>query len=169
VLSTSVIGLAFLPTALLFAVFTHQSLPLAVTLWLIDGVLDWMIGFINILYIHTVRDYRRYSAITILHTFRFTVPHALGFSAFTSRILATDLSQSHCNFNTHMKSSFLSLIISDCHLQNLTQFSRLLFYTPTTLHLLQLSRRTLLITTLHGPHRKHRLLLSRMRVYRSVT
>jgi heme-binding NEAT domain protein len=32
-----------------------------------------------------------HSAIAILHTFQFTVPHALEFSVFSSRILATDL------------------------------------------------------------------------------
>jgi hypothetical protein len=32
-----------------------------------------------------------YSAIADLHTSRFTVTHALGFSVFTSRVLATDL------------------------------------------------------------------------------
>jgi hypothetical protein len=31
------------------------------------------------LHIHKVRKYRQYSAIAILHTFQFTVPHALGF------------------------------------------------------------------------------------------
>jgi hypothetical protein len=45
-------------------------------------------------YIHTVRDYRQCSAIAILHTLQFTIAHALGFSVFTSRILATDLSVS---------------------------------------------------------------------------
>jgi hypothetical protein len=40
---------------------------------------------------------------------------------------------------------------------------------PPTLLLLLLSCRTLLIATLHGSHGKHRLLLSRMRVYWSVT
>jgi hypothetical protein len=79
--------------------------------WLTRRVLDWMIRFIYTLYIHTIRDYRqlqryRYS----IHTFQFTVTQALGFSAFTSRILATDLSQSHCHFNPHMKSSWHSLI-----------------------------------------------------------
>jgi hypothetical protein len=38
----------------------------------------------------STRDYRQYSAIAILHTFQFTVAHALGFSVFTSHILATD-------------------------------------------------------------------------------
>jgi hypothetical protein len=42
------------------------------------------------LYIHTIRDSRPYSAIADLHTFQFTVPHALEFFVFTS-ILATDL------------------------------------------------------------------------------
>jgi hypothetical protein len=33
----------------------------------------------------------KYNAIADLHTFQFTVAHALGFFAFTSRLLATDL------------------------------------------------------------------------------
>jgi hypothetical protein len=56
----------------------------------IDGVLDWMIGFIAH-YTFTTRDYMQYSAIAILHTCQFTVTHALGLSVLTSRILATDL------------------------------------------------------------------------------
>jgi hypothetical protein len=71
------------------------------------GLDDWICCTLNI---PTVRDYRQYSAIAILHTSQFTVTHALGFSVFTSRILATDLSQSHCNFKSHMKSSCHSLI-----------------------------------------------------------
>jgi hypothetical protein len=59
----------------------------------IDGVFDWMIGFIA-LCIFTTRDYRQYSAIADLHTFQFTATHEPGFSVFTSRILATDLSVS---------------------------------------------------------------------------
>jgi hypothetical protein len=42
--------------------------------------------------------------------FQFTVTHALGFSVFPSRIQVTDLSQSNCNFKSHMKSSFHRLI-----------------------------------------------------------
>jgi hypothetical protein len=64
------------------------------------------------LYIHTARNYRQYSAIAILHTLQFIVTHALGFSVFTSRILATDPSQSHCNFKSHMMSSLHRLISS---------------------------------------------------------
>jgi hypothetical protein len=42
-------------------------------------------------HIHTTRAYKQYSAIADLHTIQFIVTHALGFSVFTSRILATDL------------------------------------------------------------------------------
>jgi hypothetical protein len=68
-----------------------------------------MIGCI-VPYTFTTRDYREYSAIPILHTFQFTVTYALGFSVFTSRIQATDLSQSHCNITSHMGSFLHSLI-----------------------------------------------------------
>jgi hypothetical protein len=66
-----------------------------------------------------VSDYRRgldwfhctlYIHNSGLHTFQLTFTHALRFSVFTSRILATDLSQSHCHFKTHMKSSWHSII-----------------------------------------------------------
>jgi hypothetical protein len=60
--------------------------------------------------IHTFRNYRQYSATAILQTFQFTVVHALGFSGVTSRILATDFSEYHCNFKSHMKFSCHSLI-----------------------------------------------------------
>jgi hypothetical protein len=56
------------------------------------------------------RNYRQYSAIGIQHAFQFTFTHALMFSVFTSRILATDFSQPHCNFKSHMKSSCHRLI-----------------------------------------------------------
>jgi hypothetical protein len=36
-------------------------------------------------------NYNQYSAVTDLHTFKFTIAHALGFSLSTSRLLATDL------------------------------------------------------------------------------
>jgi hypothetical protein len=116
-----------------------------------------------------------YRAIAILQTLQFTVTHALGFSAFTSRILATDISQSHFNFNSHMKFSWHSLIpclpfpaVSNS--ENSTQFSSdYCSVLPAILLLILLSCRTLLITTFHGSHGKHRLLLSRMRVYWSFT
>jgi hypothetical protein len=50
------------------------------------------------------------SAIADVHTLQFTIAHALGLAVFTIRILATDLSQSDCNFKSHMESSFHRLI-----------------------------------------------------------
>jgi hypothetical protein len=41
--------------------------------------------------INTTRTYKPYSAIADLHTFQFTVAHALGFLVSTSRLLASDL------------------------------------------------------------------------------
>jgi hypothetical protein len=120
--------------------------------------LDWMIGFIApYTYTFTIRNYRQYSAIAILRTSQFTVAHALGFSVFTSRILATDLSHSHCNLKSHVKSSGHSLI----HFLPLFcswQFRRLnstaLDYCSTRSRLL-----CLFITPLHGPHGKHPCIL----------
>jgi hypothetical protein len=77
----------------------------------------WAFGIDHWIYwhlIHSTRIYRQYNAIADLHTLQFTVTIALGFSVFTSRILATDLYHSHCNFKPHMKSSFYSVIPS-CH------------------------------------------------------
>jgi hypothetical protein len=113
------------------------------------------------------------------HIFQFTLSHALEFSqsVFASRILATDLSQSHCNFKLHVKSSchslisFLPFLLSHLGLSSLeldTVFFRLLFCTPA-LSLLLLFCQTLLLNTLHGHHGKHCLIWSRMHVYWSVT
>jgi hypothetical protein len=66
--------------------------------------LDWMIGFIASYTFTQVGTTGSYSAIALLHTFQFTITHAPRFSVFTSRILGTDLSQSHCNFKSHKKS-----------------------------------------------------------------
>jgi hypothetical protein len=40
-------------------------------------------------------NYNYYSALTDLHTFQFTVTHALGFSVFIIRLVVTELKQSH--------------------------------------------------------------------------
>jgi hypothetical protein len=127
---------------------------------------------------NTLRNYRQYSVVVILHTIKFTVTHALRFSVFTSRVLATDLSQSHCKFKSHVKFScqslvpFLSfignhLVLSSPELDQI--LFRLLFCTPSTLSLLLLYSRILLITTLYGLHGKHRRLLPTMSVYWSLT
>jgi hypothetical protein len=50
------------------------------------GLLDLLPPWLQILLITL-----KYSAIADLHTFQFTVAHALGFSIFTDRLLATDL------------------------------------------------------------------------------
>jgi hypothetical protein len=81
-----------------------------------------MIKFITP-YTFTTLDYRRYNANAILYTFQFTVTHALGFWVFTSRILAMDISQSHCKCKSHMKSlrSLIPLLPLFCS----NQFRRL--------------------------------------------
>jgi hypothetical protein len=55
----------------------------------LQTVLDWMIGFIDNLYIQ-LGTTGNYSAIADLNTLQFTVTHSLGISDFTSRMLATD-------------------------------------------------------------------------------
>jgi hypothetical protein len=98
------------------------------------------------------------SVIADLHTLQFTVTHALGFSVFTSRILATDLYQSHCNFKSHMKSSLHYIItflplFCNCQLNSIPLLpssypGRLPSRNSTELFL---------IITLHGSRRKHSL------------
>jgi hypothetical protein len=46
-----------------------------------DWVSDWMIGFIDTLYIH-LGTTGNYSAVADLHTLQFTVIHAPGLSAY---------------------------------------------------------------------------------------
>jgi hypothetical protein len=118
------------------------------------------------------------------HTSQFTVAHALCFSAFASRILPTDLSQSHCHFKSHMKSSLYSLIpflplFCTCQFWRLDSIQFLCSqahiracWRPETRLLLLLLLLLLFcaaeyfcVITLHGPHGKRRLLLSRRLVY----
>jgi hypothetical protein len=59
--------------------------------------------------------------------FQFTVTRALRFSVFTSRILATALSQSPCHFKSHLESSFHILthflpLICNCQFRRLDSF-----------------------------------------------
>jgi hypothetical protein len=46
-------------------------------------------------------NYNLYSTITDLHTFQFTVAHALGFSVSTSHLLATDLNRETITSNRY--------------------------------------------------------------------
>jgi hypothetical protein len=90
---------------------------------------DWIYWHL----IHTTRDYRQYSAIAILHTLQFTVTHALGFSVFTSHILATDLSLSlQLTYDVYLAQSNSFLAIScSCQFRRLDRtLFRLLFCTP---------------------------------------
>jgi hypothetical protein len=50
---------------------------------------DWMIGFIDALFTQ-LGTTGNYGTIADLHTLQFTVTHAVGFSVFTSLILAVD-------------------------------------------------------------------------------
>jgi hypothetical protein len=152
---------------------------MCISLWLIRRV--W-IGWLDLLHLILSPSLvlRQHSAIAILHTFQFTVSHALGFSVFISRIPATDLSQSHCNFRSHVKSSCHSLIpflpfrLNHLPLPSPERYLILFLldsFTSRLLFLLIVSYYWLcpLITPRHEPHGKHSLLLSRMRVYWSVT
>jgi hypothetical protein len=82
------------------------------------------------LYIHTTRDYRQYSAIADLLTLQLTVVHTLEFLVFTSLILATDLSQSHCHFKSRIKFSF------HCLFPLLPLFCSCQFRTPDSIQFL---------------------------------
>jgi hypothetical protein len=90
-----------------------------------------MIGFTDTYAFTQFETTGSYSAIAILHTFKLTVTYSLGSSVFTSRILATDLSPSHCNFKSHVKISwqrlniFLPLFCS-CQFRNYSVVLRLL-------------------------------------------
>jgi hypothetical protein len=74
-------------------------------------------GFISSWVIHSLLStltHRQYSAITHLHTFQFTVAHALGFPVYTSCLLAI-------NLNTRI------ITVSLNHTPNITYKSSLIF------------------------------------------
>jgi hypothetical protein len=91
--------------------FTRQAL----------NCINWFIAPGTVTQLETTGSY---SAIPILHIFQFTVTHALGFSVFTSRILATDFQHSHCHFKSHKK-YFLHSLIQLLPLSFSCQFRRL--------------------------------------------
>jgi hypothetical protein len=73
--------------------YRHES---RVPVWIIlgSGLDDWIYWCL----LCTISlNYEQYSAIADLHNLQFTVTHALGFPVFTSRILVTELKQSHCD------------------------------------------------------------------------
>jgi hypothetical protein len=112
-------------------------------------------------FMHSTRDTGNCSAIAVLHTFQFTFTLTLGFSVFTSYILATDLSQTQCNFKSDLKT---------CH--------SLISSFPSLLNHLRLPSPKLYLILFPaawdpryiapgGPHGKHRLIVKE-RVYSSV-
>jgi hypothetical protein len=125
-----------------------------------SGLEDWICCA---LYIHIVRDYRHYKRYHYCTHFPVHVARALGFLVFISPIPATDLSQSHCNFNSHLKSSWHSLIpFSSFNLNDLRLPSpefdsilfRLLFCTFSALSPLHSCPAEHFITTSHKPQRR---------------
>jgi hypothetical protein len=85
-----------------------------------------MIGFIDTLYT-SLGTTGNYSAIADLHTSQFTITYSLGFSVFASRILETDLQQSHCHFKSYINISFHKLFLflplfCNCRLNSIPLF-----------------------------------------------
>jgi hypothetical protein len=96
-------------------------------------VFDWMIGFIDTLYT-PLGTTGNYSALAIPHTLQFTVTHTLGFSVFTSRILATDFNivvipASHKKSSMQSQIPFLPFLLKHLLLQT-QSYSLLQLPTP---------------------------------------
>jgi hypothetical protein len=72
---------------------------------------DWIYWHLVTIFL----NYKQYSAITDLHTFQFTAAHALGFSIFTSRLLAMDLNTETSTSN-HYEVFLLFLVQSPWNL-----------------------------------------------------
>jgi hypothetical protein len=82
-----------------YGLIWYDICHVVLVVWLLDGVWIW---WLDLLHLYTqLGTTCKYSATTDLHILQFTVTHTLVFSVFTSRILATDLYQSHCNYRTH--------------------------------------------------------------------
>jgi hypothetical protein len=124
------------------------------------GLNDWIYWHLMHSQLETTRNY---SAIAYLHSLQLTVTHVLMFSMFTGRILATDLSQSHCHFKSQMESPFHNLIpflplFCNCQLKPVPLFragwrpeTRLFTSDSNTVPCAE----HFIVTTLHGPHGKH--------------
>jgi hypothetical protein len=139
-----------------------------------------MIGFIDTLF-------TQYSELQALPRYRyskhfqFTVTPILGFSVFTSRILATELQQFHCHFKSHMECSCHSLIpflpfllnhlrLPSSELDPVPNPSRLLHFTTTVLYFYNSASTAPVLPSTSYNHfaqtpRKTRSSTSRMHVY----
>jgi hypothetical protein len=87
---------------------------------------EFWIGWLDLLTILCTisLNYNQYSAIAVLHTFQFTVAHALEFLVSTSRILATDINTGTITSNHY--EIFLSFLLQSpwtADSLNSTQFS----------------------------------------------
>jgi hypothetical protein len=141
-------------------------------------IFDWMFGFIVPYTFTQLGTTGSYNTIAILHPFEFIVAHTLGFLAFTSRILATDLSLSQLALEIipevffSQPNPFLTLILqmsvaksrlnsipSSYHGRlaswNSTVHFRLLFFTPTILSLRFNNLLCPFIIPRHASHGKH--------------
>jgi hypothetical protein len=75
--------------------------------------------------------HRQYSAIADIHTFQFTVAHAIGFSPSTSRILATNFDTQTTTVSNSKCYTYIRYSIHTLNLHRATNFPLLLF---TSLH-----------------------------------
>jgi hypothetical protein len=112
----------------------------------------------------------KYSAITDLYNLQFIIAHALRFSVSTSRLLARDLNTETSTSNHYevflpflVQSLWNSTKNSPGLLTLLNSKSNFLWLSPTKN--CTVVPMVFKITPLHRPHRKHRLLVLRMRVY----
>jgi hypothetical protein len=74
-------------------------------------ILDRMIGFTDPSLYNLSLNYNQYNTVADLHTFQFTVVHALGVAVATSRILATEL-----NTGTITSNHYEVFLSWDCRL-----------------------------------------------------